>query len=66
MAEYWCRFFDRRGAVVSAEKLSAVADAEAIAAARRRFIDYAAHDFDLHCGKRLVLRERLGAPAAQA
>lgn len=62
MADYWCRFFDRRGAVVSAEKLRAADDSAAVAEARQLFADYDAHDFDLRCGKRLVMRERLGGP----
>ncbi|HKT18047.1 MAG TPA: hypothetical protein VJR47_08400 [Stellaceae bacterium] len=66
MADYWCRFFDSRGAVVSAVKLSAADDAEAVATARRLSADCRAHDFDLHCGKRLVLRERLATPTGRA
>ena len=65
MTEYWCRFFDPRGAVVCAEKLRAEDDADAVAEARRLLANYHAHDFDLREGKRLVLRERLGAPGAR-
>lgn len=65
MTEYWCRFFDPRGAVVSAEKLRAEDDAGAVAEARRLLANYRAHDFDLRQGKRLVIRERLGAPGAR-
>jgi hypothetical protein len=51
--------------VVCAEKLRAEDDADAVAAARRMLANYHAHDFDLREGKRLVLRERLGAPGAR-
>jgi hypothetical protein len=35
MINYWCRFFDGRGAVFAAEKLFAADDASAVAQAER-------------------------------
>ncbi len=54
MAEYWCRFLDGRGRVVSSEKLIAANDADAIAKLRAIVVAENRNGFELWDGARRV------------
>ena len=54
MAEYWCRFIDRKGRVYASEKLIATDDAEAVAKARAITLRDPEDGFELLQGSRQV------------
>jgi hypothetical protein len=54
MPEYWCRFLDGRGRVLSSEKLIAANDAEAIAKVRAIILAENRNGFELWDGARNV------------
>jgi hypothetical protein len=62
MVEYWCRFLDGHGRVISAEKLIAANDADAIAKVRAIVLAENRNGFELWEGSRLVDTERPRAP----
>lgn len=54
MPEYWCRFLDGRGRVVSSEKLVAGNDVEAIAKVQAIVREENRDGFEIWDGSRLV------------
>jgi hypothetical protein len=59
MNTYWCRFFDRRGSVIAAERVVAADDAAALRAAERLLAE-PAKSFVLRMGDRVVPRHEAG------
>jgi hypothetical protein len=55
MNTYWCRFYDRRGGVIAAERILATDDAAALRAAERLLAE-PAKSFVLRAGDRVVPR----------
>jgi hypothetical protein len=54
MTEYWCRFFDANGRVMSAERIDAVDDRAVIAKIRVIQSKTSGSGFDVRDGKRRV------------
>jgi hypothetical protein len=62
MVEYWCRFLDGHGRIISAEKLIAADDADAIAKVRAIVLAENRNGFEIWEGSRLVDTEKARAP----
>lgn len=54
MPDYWCRFLDGRGRVISSEKLVAANDADAIAKVRAVVLAENRNGFEIWDGSRHV------------
>lgn len=61
MTAYWCRFLDRLGNAIGAEKMAAADDADAIAKTRAIAATGTASSYEIWDDKRLVLREHQAA-----